>query len=71
MSEVVQWEYRVVTLGSYFKGVPDEDLEAELNQWGQEGWELVACRTLENTNRGQFVARRPLDRAARRRQTMP
>lgn len=71
MSEVNQWEYRVRTFGSFFKGVRDDELAAELNQWGEDGWEVVAYRMIENTNQGQVVAKRPLDRTARRWRSMP
>ena len=71
MSETVQWEYRVKTFGSFFKGVNDDDLEAELNAWGEEGWEVVAFRVIENSNQGQIVAKRPLDRSTRRWRSIP
>ncbi|MBM3150630.1 MAG: hypothetical protein FJZ96_00250 [Chloroflexi bacterium] len=71
MSELNQWEYRVKTFGSFFKGVKDADLEAELDQWGEEGWEVVAYRMIENSNQGQVIAKRPLDRTARRWRSMP
>ena len=71
MSETNQWEYRVRTFGSFFKGVKDEELETELNQWGENGWEVVAYRSIENTNQGQVIAKRPLDRTARRWRSMP
>ena len=71
MSELNQWEYRVKTFGSFFKGVKDEELEAELNQWGEEGWEVVAFRIIENTNQAQAIAKRPLDRTTRRWRSMP
>ena len=71
MSEPNQWEYRVMTFGSFFKGVKDEALEAELNQWGEEGWEVVGFRMVENSNQAQVIAKRPLDRTARRWRSMP
>jgi Domain of unknown function (DUF4177) len=71
MSEPNQWEYRVSTLGSFFKGVKDDELEALLNQWGEEGWEVSGFRTIENTNRAQIILKRPLDRTARRMRSMP
>jgi len=71
MSETNQWEYCVRTFGTFFKGVKDTDLEAELNQWGEEGWEIIAFRTIENTNQAQIIAKRPLDRTARRWRSMP
>jgi hypothetical protein len=71
MSELNQWEYRVLTIGTFFKGVKDAELEAILNQMGEEGWEVVGFRTIENSNQAQLVAKRPLDRTARRWRSMP
>jgi hypothetical protein len=61
----------VLTVGSFFKGVKDSDLEALLNQLGEEGWEVVGFRTIENSNQSQIIAKRPLDRTARRWRSMP
>ena len=71
MSETNQWEYRVKTFGTFLKGVKSEAFEVELNQWGEEGWEVVGFRTIENSNQAQVVAKRPLDRATRRQRSMP
>jgi hypothetical protein len=71
MSESNQWEYRVITVGSFFKGVKDNELETMLNEMGEDGWEVVGFRTIENSNQSQVIAKRPLDRVARRRRTMP
>jgi hypothetical protein len=71
MPETNQWEYRVKTFGTFFKGVKDDELETELNQWGEEGWEVVAYRLVENTNQAQLIARRPLTRESRRWRSMP
>ncbi len=71
MSELNQWEYHVLTVGTFFKGVKDGDLEALLNQLGEEGWEVVGFRTIENSNQSQIIAKRPLDRTARRWRSMP
>jgi len=71
MAELNQWEYCVVTTGTFFKGVRDDDLEALLNQMGEEGWEVVGFRTIENSNQSQVIAKRPLDRTARRWRSMP
>jgi hypothetical protein len=71
MSELVQWEYRVKTFGSFFKGVQDDSLAFELNQWGEEGWEVVGFRMIENSNQAQIVAKRPLTREVRRQRSMP
>lgn len=71
MSELNKWEYRVLTVGTFFKGVKDSELEALLNQLGEEGWEVVGFRTVENSNQSQFICKRPLDRTARRWRSMP
>lgn len=71
MPETNQWEYRVKTFGTFFKGVKDDELETELNQWGEEGWEVVAYRLIENTNQAQLIAKRPLTRESRRWRSMP
>lgn len=71
MSETMQWEYRVQTVGSAWKGSKDDELGVLLNEWGEEGWEIVGFRTLENSGRAQVIAKRPLTASARRRSTWP
>ena len=71
MSELNQWEYRVFTVGTFWKGVRDDVLESMLNALGEEGWEVVTFRTIENSNQSQVIAKRPLDRTARRWRSMP
>jgi hypothetical protein len=55
------WEYRVFTAGSTFKTNKDEEIQEFLNQWGAEGWELVAVHILENTGKIRIYAKRPLN----------
>ncbi len=71
MDEHTRWEYRVLTLGSFFKGVKDAELQALLNEWGEEGWEVIAFRTIENTNQAQLLAKRPLTTRSRRARSLP
>lgn len=71
MPEMIQWEYRVLTIGSFLKGVKDEEFESMLNQWGEEGWEVVSFRTIENSNQAQVLAKRPITRETRRWRSMP
>jgi hypothetical protein len=71
MSELIQWEYHVLTVGSFFKGVKDNELEALLNDLGEEGWEVVGFRTIENSNQSQIITKRLLDRTSRRWRSMP
>lgn len=69
--EVKQWEYRVQSVGGFFKGVPADELEALLNEWGEEGWEVVSTHILENANKINVIAKRPLARTTRRERSMP
>ena len=71
MAESIQWEYRVQTVGGFFKGVPADELEELLNDWGEEGCEVVSTHILENANKINVIAKRPLTRAARRERSMP
>lgn len=72
MAEEMQlWEYRVQTVGGFFKGVPADELETLLNEWGMEGWEVVSTHILENVNKINVIAKRPLTRTVRRERSMP
>ena len=69
--EVKQWEYRVQTVGGFFTGVKAEALEELLNEWGADGWEVVSTHIIENANKINVIAKRPLTRTARRERSMP
>ena len=69
--EITQWEYRVQTVGSFWSGVKAEELEQLLNEWGEEGWEVASTHVLENTNKINVIAKRPLTDRARRRRSLP
>ena len=69
--EIKQWEYRVQTVGGFFKGVPADELEELLNEWGEEGWEVVSTHILENVNKINVIAKRLLTAAVRRQRSMP
>ena len=71
MAENTQWEYRVQTFGTFFSGTKDEELEAALNDWGIDGWEVLSMRGVENTSKVVVVAKRPLTASVRRRHTFP
>lgn len=68
--EIKLWEYRVLTIGSMF-GTKDENIEATLNEWGEQGWEAINVYTPENSGKVTIVAKRPLTRTARRQRSMP
>jgi hypothetical protein len=68
--EIKQWEYRVQTIGSAF-GTKDEDIEATLNEWGEEGWEAIHVYTPAGGGKVTIVAKRALTPSARRARSMP
>jgi hypothetical protein len=69
MSAPAQWEYRVLTIGSWlnFKA---EDAEARLNELGADGWEVVNSHR-DSLDRMVVVAKRPLTITERRRRSYP
>ena len=68
--EINQWEYRVQTIGRTF-GTKDEDIEATLDAWGEEGWEAINVYTPYGSGKVTIIAKRPLTGRARRMRTMP
>lgn len=69
--DISQWEYRVQTVGGFFSGVKAEELEDLLNEWGEEGWEVVSTHFIENHNKINVIAKRPLTDRARRERSRP
>ena len=69
MSANTQWEYKVVTLGSW-RGLKPEAAEAQLNELGQDGWEIFSTHR-DSLDRMVAVAKRPLTVEARRRRSYP
>ncbi len=69
--EIQRWEYRVQTVGSFLAGVKADVLEQLLNEWGEDGWEVVSTHILENANKINVIAKRPLTDRARRQRSMP
>jgi hypothetical protein len=70
VEEIQKWEYRVQTIGSYF-GTKDENIEATLNEWGEEGWEAIHVYTPYGSGKVTIVAKRRLTRETRRSRSMP
>ena len=68
--EIQKWEYRVLTIGSVF-GTKDEHIEATLNEWGDEGWEVTHVYTPEGSGKVTIVAKRQLTRETRRYRSIP
>ena len=70
MADKILWEYRVKTIGNLF-GTKDENIEATLNEWGEQGWEAICVYTPEGSGKVTIVAKRPLSDAVRRQRSMP
>jgi hypothetical protein len=68
--EMQKWEYRAQTIGGMF-GTRDEQIQATLNEWGEEGWEAFAVYTPYGSGKVTLVARRPLTERVRRMRSMP
>jgi hypothetical protein len=68
--EYTLWEYRVQTIGSIF-GTKDEQIEATLDAWGEEGWEAINVYTPYGSGKITIVAKRPLTERARRMRSIP
>ena len=66
MSTHTIWEYRVETIGATFRGASDEDLEALLDEWGQDGWEVIAFHPIYGSNKIAIVAKREQTSSRRR-----
>ena len=69
--ETKQWEYRVQTVGAFFTGVKADVLEDLLNEWGEEGWEVVSTHIIENYNKINVIAKRLLTDRVRRERSRP
>lgn len=72
MSEKIKkWEYLVQTLGSVLKAPKEEELVELLDEWGEDGWELVSAVRGESSNRLTLIAKRPLTTTTRRQRSIP
>ena len=68
---IKQWEYRVQTVGGFFSGIKADELEEILNEWGEDGWEVVSTHIIENANKVNVIAKRPLTDLTRRERSRP
>ncbi len=71
MIENMQWEYLVMTLGSFWSNGNDEDIGERLNEIGEEGWEVVSVYPMEGTHKARLVAKRVLTTRTKRERTLP
>jgi hypothetical protein len=70
MAEQTLWEYQVQTIGSVF-GAKDELIQATLNEWGEQGWEVIHLYTTSQSSKVTIVAKRQLTATSRRLRSMP
>ncbi len=71
MNENKLWEYRVQNFGSAWRSAKPDELSVELNQWGEEGWEVVSSAFSPSSSALTVIAKRPLSEDARRRRARP
>ncbi len=70
MTETIQWEYRIETIGSALRGAKDEEIEAALNELGEAGWDVISAHPpTTNSSKVRVVAKRPLTTATRRQRS--
>ena len=69
--ETLKWEYRVQTVGAFWSAVKADELQQLLNEWGEEGWEVVSTHIIENTFKVNVIAKRSLSTSTRRFRSMP
>jgi hypothetical protein len=70
MADEIQWEYRLETFGTYWTRPKDELLQATLDEWGEEGWEVINIVS-SSGEKLTLIAKRPLSRSTRRQRTWP
>jgi len=71
MDTILRWEYKVESIGSAFSHPKDEEIEGMLNEWGEEGWEIINVIQTSGSPKSVIVAKRPLSERERRRRSMP
>ncbi len=71
MSKNIQWEYRIEILGSALRGLKKDEVEAYLNQVGEEGWEVINLHHPTNSSKVWVTMKRPLTTDTRRRRSRP
>lgn len=72
MAAPIQWEYRILSLGTFWSDPKDDQMESALDELGLEGWEAVGLISQYGTNRVRVLFKRPLgEDNPRRRWTWP
>jgi len=71
MTEKYQWEYHIEVLGSFWKSLKPEVVEAALNEFGEMGWEVINLHHPQNSNKVWVTMKRQLSVSTRRRRSRP
>jgi len=71
MADTIQWEYRIETFGTYWSRPKDENLQDTLDEWGEEGWDVISVYAASTGERITVVAKRPLSMGTRRQRSWP
>jgi len=71
MADNSQWEYHIEVLGSVFRSPKPEQIEASLNEFDEDGWEVVSLHQLNNSNKIWVTMKRQLTPAIRRQRNRP
>lgn len=71
MSNQPLWECRVATLGGTLGRIKDDALEAELNERGQAGWEVIRVAGVESANKVRVMDKRLRTITTCRRRSWP
>ncbi len=71
MPEKVQWEYMAITLGTFWRSGKDDEIEQNLNEIGEQGWEVISVYQMENTQKARVIAKRQLTTGVRRQRSLP
>jgi len=71
MAEITRWEYRLETFSTFWSRTKDEELQATLDDRGEEGWEVIGMYLASSGEKVTFVAKRLLTSATRRQRSWP
>jgi hypothetical protein len=71
MPDNIKWEYLSMTMGTFFHPSKDEEIELQLNEIGEQGWEVVSVYPIEGSNKARVIAKRPLTARTQRQRSMP
>ncbi|MBN1265062.1 MAG: hypothetical protein JXA25_06190 [Anaerolineales bacterium] len=69
MTDTLKWEYFVETFGGGIRGVNMEEVQAGLNELGEQSWEVLGVHQMQGTSKLCVFAKRPLTEAVRKQRS--